>query len=92
MHNTYMPGFGKSTFAKKIRAKWLSSKCSHYVILTCNKPHCITLGMISINHEDKIKFIKDDMSKESLDDILQSLETHPSGYVQREIHNSWKLF
>lgn len=32
------------------------------------------------------------MSKELLDDILRSLETHPSGYVQREIHNLWKLF
>ncbi|KAK9187527.1 hypothetical protein WN944_018924 [Citrus x changshan-huyou] len=32
------------------------------------------------------------MSKESLDDILRSLETHPSGYVQHEIQNLWKLF
>ena len=32
------------------------------------------------------------MSKESLDDILQSLEMHRSGYVQREIHNLWILF
>ena len=42
---SYMPGFGKSIFAKK-----------------------------SIS-------IKDSMSKELLDDILRSLETHPSGYV-----------
>ena len=48
--------------------------------------------MVSVNCEDKIKFVKDDMSKESLDDILRSLETHPSGYVQREIQNLWKLF
>ena len=48
--------------------------------------------MVSVNREDKIKFVKDDMSKESLDDILRSLETHPSGYVQREIQNLWKLF
>ena len=32
------------------------------------------------------------MSKESLDDILRSLETHPSEYVHREIQNLWKLF
>ena len=32
------------------------------------------------------------MSKESLDDILRSLEMHSSGYVQYEIHNLWKLF
>ena len=48
--------------------------------------------MVSVNREDKIKFVKDGMSKESLDDILRSLETHPSGYVQREIQNLWKLF
>ena len=48
--------------------------------------------MVSDNREDKIKFVKDGMSKESLDDILRSLETHPSGYVQHEIQNLWKLF
>ena len=48
--------------------------------------------MVSVNHEDKIKFVKDDMSKESLDDILRSLKTHMSGYVQRKIQNLWKLF
>ena len=45
-----------------------------------------------MNREDKIKFIKDGMSKKSLDDILLSIETHPSGFVQHEIHNLWKLF
>lgn len=59
---------------------------------TCKKPRCKTLGMVSVNREDKIKFVKDGMSKESLDDILQSLETHPSRYIQREIQNLWKLF
>ena len=48
--------------------------------------------MVSVNREDKIKFIKDGMSKKSLDDILRSFETHPSGYVQCEIQNLWKLF
>ena len=48
--------------------------------------------MISNNHEDKIIFVKNGLSKESLDDILQSLETHRSGYVQREIHNLWVIF
>ena len=32
--------------------------------------------MISVNREDKIKLVKNGMSKESLDDILQSLETN----------------
>ncbi|KAK9175016.1 hypothetical protein WN944_027020 [Citrus x changshan-huyou] len=89
---SYMPGFGKSTFAKKRRAKRLGSECSNCVRLACKKPRCQTLGMVSVNREDKIKFVKDGMSKESLDDILRSLETHPSGYVQREIQNLWKLF
>ena len=48
--------------------------------------------MVSVSREYKIKFFKDGMSKESLNDILQSFETHPSGYVQHEIHNLWKLF
>ena len=68
---SYMPDFGsKSTFAKKKRVKQLGSKCPHCVRLACNKPHCKTLGMIYVNREDKIKFVKDGMSKESLDDIL----------------------
>ena len=87
---SYMPGFGKSTFTKKTRAMRLGSESSHCVRLACKKPRCKTLGMISVNREDKIKFIKDGMSKESLDDILRSLEMHPSGYVQRENQNLWK--
>ena len=87
-----MLSFGKSTFAKKRRAKRFGSECSHCVRLACKTPRCKTLGMVSVNREDKIKFVKDGMSKESLDDILRSLETHPSGYVQREIQNLWKLF
>ncbi|XP_052288997.1 uncharacterized protein LOC127903001 [Citrus sinensis] len=53
---------------------------------------CKSLGMVSDTREDKIKFVKDGMSKESLDDILRSLETHRSGIVQREIYNLWILF
>ncbi|XP_024041924.1 uncharacterized protein LOC112099055 [Citrus clementina] len=49
-------------------------------------------GMVYDTREDKIKFVKDGMSKESLDDILRSLETHQSGIVQREIYNLWILF
>ena len=37
--------------------------------------------MVSDNKEDKIQFIRDDLNKELLDDILLSLETHPSGYI-----------
>ncbi|KAH9801963.1 hypothetical protein KPL71_001215 [Citrus sinensis] len=49
-------------------------------------------GMESDNREDKIQFIRDGLNKESLDDILLSLETHPSGYVQGVILQLWPLF
>lgn len=48
--------------------------------------------MVSDICEDKIKFVKDGLSKESLDDILRSLEAYRSGYVQRQIYNLWILF
>jgi hypothetical protein len=48
--------------------------------------------MISINREDKIQFIKDDLSKGSLDNLLLTLETHPSGDVHRAIHDLWPHF
>jgi hypothetical protein len=43
--------------------------------------------MISINREDKIQFIKDGLSKESLDNLLLTLETHSSGDVHRAIRS-----
>ena len=89
---SYMPDFCKSTFAKKRRAKQPGSKYPNCIRFACNQPRYKTLGMVSINCEDKIKFVKDGMSKESLDDILRSLETHPSRYVQHEFHNLCKLF
>ena len=48
--------------------------------------------MVSANREDKINFIKDGLSKESLDDILLTLETHSCGVVHRELLNLWNLF
>ncbi|KAK9190382.1 hypothetical protein WN943_018987 [Citrus x changshan-huyou] len=83
---SYIPGFGKSTFAKKQRARRLGSECHNCVRLSCKLEVRKPLGMVSDNREDKIKFVKDGMSKESLDDILRSLETHRSGHVQYEIH------
>jgi hypothetical protein len=35
----------------------------------------------------KIQLIKDGLSRESLDNLLLTLETHPSGAVHREIHD-----
>jgi hypothetical protein len=48
--------------------------------------------MKSINREDELQFIKDGLSKESLDNLLLTLEMHPSGDVHRAIHNLWPHF
>ena len=49
--------------------------------------------MVSINREDKIQFIKDGLSKESLDNnLLSNLEMHPSGDVHHAIHDLWPHF
>jgi hypothetical protein len=82
---SYMPGTSKSTFAKKRRAK-RQKVCHRCARWTCNA-QCRSLGMISINHEDKIQFIKDGLSKMSLDNLLLTLETHPSGDVHHAIHD-----
>ena len=87
-----MSGFGKSTFAKKRRGRRLGLECHNCVRLSCKLEVCKSLGMVSDNRGDKIKFVKDDMSKKLLDDILRSLETHRSGHVQYEIHRLWRLF
>ena len=82
---SFMPGLGRSSYAKKRRAKRLQvcHKCARW---TCNK-RCRSLGYVSINREDKIQFIKDGLSKESLDDILLTLETHFCGVVHRKLLN-----
>jgi hypothetical protein len=48
--------------------------------------------MVSINREDEIQFIKDGLSKESLDNLLLTLETHPSEDVHHAIHDLWPNF
>jgi len=87
---SYMLGTSKSTFAKKRRAK-RQKVCHRCARWTCNA-QCRFLGMISINHEDKIQFIKDGLSKGSLDNLLLTLETHPSGDVHHAIHDLWPHF
>jgi hypothetical protein len=85
-----MSGIGKSTFTKKRHAKWLKvyHRCARW---TCNA-QCRSLGMVFINHEDKIQFIKDGLSKGSLDNLLLTFKTHPSGDVHRAIHDLWPHF
>jgi len=58
---SYMSGTGKSTFAKKRCAKRLKV-CHRCASWTCNA-QCHSLGIISINREDKIQLIKDALSK-----------------------------
>ncbi|KAH9763969.1 hypothetical protein KPL70_001356 [Citrus sinensis] len=87
----YMPGCGKGNYAKKRRARRISVACHKCARMSCNKNPC-SLGMMSDNREDKIQFIRDGLNKESLDDIILSLETHPSGYVQGAILQLWPLF
>ena len=60
--------------------------------MTCNT-RCRTLGMVSDNREDKIQFIRDGMSKETLEDISSSPEMHLSGYVHgaiRRLHTQFQ--
>jgi len=85
-----MLGIGKSTFTKKRRAKRLKV-CHRCARWTCNAKYR-SLGMTSINREDKIQFIKDGLSKESLDNLLSTLEMHPSGDVHCAIHDLWHYF
>ena len=88
--NIHMPGLGRSSYAKKRRAKRMG------VCYKCTRIHCNTrcrsLGIVSVNREDKLKFIKDGPSKESLDDVLSILETHPNGYVHITILDLWSQF
>ncbi|KAL6535998.1 hypothetical protein OROHE_012842 [Orobanche hederae] len=87
----HMPGTGRSNFAKKRKAKKLGVcyKCARW---TCDT-RCKSVGFVSKNREDKIAFIKDGLSKESMDhDIQQILDTHPSGYVHRELLALWTQF
>ena len=81
---------GISSYAKERRAKGMEV-CHKYARWICDT-HCRNIGMASINQKDKTQFLKDGLSKESLDDIWLNLKTHPSGQVQRYLLIYWKLF
>ena len=59
-----MLGMRISFYSKKRRVKRMGSAIS------VQGGHCRNKEMISVNQEDKIHFIKDGLSKESLDDII----------------------
>ncbi|KAH9735065.1 hypothetical protein KPL71_017621 [Citrus sinensis] len=87
----YMPSCGKGNYTRKRRARRIFVACHKCARMSCDKNPC-SLGMVSDNREDNIQFIRDGLNKESLDDILLSLETHPSGYVEGAILQLWPLF
>ena len=70
-------GCGKGNYARKRRARRIYVACRKCARMSCDKNPC-SLVMVSDNGEDKIQFIRGGLNKESLDDILLSLETHPS--------------
>jgi len=85
-----LPGLGRSSYSKKRRAKRMRVyyKCARW---NCNT-RCKNPGYLSIYWEDKIKCIKDGLGKESLDNILETLKTHPCGTVQYILLDLWELF
>ena len=91
----HLPGTGRSSYAKKRRAKRLGAVCHKCARWTCNGK-CRSVGMTSINREDKIRFIKDGLCKENLDllygDNQITLDSHPSGDVQRQLRDLWPQF
>lgn len=82
-----LAGLGKSSYSKKRRAKRMDvcRKCARW---TCDT-RCRNIGWASRNRYDKIDFIKNGLSKESLDDIHLTLETHSCGTVQNHIIALW---
>ena len=86
----FMSGMRRSSCSKKRRVKRMGvyHKCTRW---TCDKCYR-SKEIISINREDKIHFIKDRLSKESLDDIIQALEMHPSRDVHHVLLDLVKLF
>ena len=80
----YMLGGSKGNYARKRRSQRIYVAYHKCPRMRCDKNPC-SLRMMFDNREDKIQFIIDGLNKESLDDIILSLETHPSGYVQGAI-------
>ena len=85
-YNRFMPGMGRSSYSKKRRAKRMRV-CHKCARRTCDM-RCRNIGMASIN----LQFLKDGLSKESLDDIWLTLEMHPYRLVQQYLLFYWKLF
>ena len=85
-----LPGLGRISYLKKMRAKRMRvcHKCARW---NCDT-RCRNHEYLFINREDKINCIKYGLSKESLDNILETLEPHPCRVVQRILLNLWELF
>ena len=81
----YMFGYRKGNYSRKWRARRLQVSYHKCARTNYNESSSICLGMMSYIRKENIQFIRDDLNKKSLDDILLTLKTHPSEYVQREI-------
>ena len=85
-----MPRMGRSSYSKKRKAKIMG------VYYKCANGHVISAVRVKewflVNREDKIWFIKDGLSKESLDDIIQTLKTYHNGDVYIILLDLVKLF
>ena len=79
----------RSSYSMKKRAKRMEvyHKCARW---TYDK-HCKSKRMILVNQEEKIHFIKDELSKKSLYEIIQVLDIHFSGNVRHISLNLVKL-
>ena len=87
-YNRFMLGMRRNSYSKRAKRIGVCHKCARW---TCDT-RCRNIGMASTYREDKIQFLNEGLSKESLDDIRLTLETHPCGQVQRYLFIYWKLF
>jgi len=86
----HLLGMGKSSYSKKHKTKKMKV-CHKYTKWNCDA-RCKNPRFISINREDKFWCIKDRLSKESLDDVRQSLKARPSRDVHSVLLDLFQLF
>ena len=91
---SYVPGFGKSTFAKKRRAKRLGLKCHNCVRLSCKWEVCKSLWMVKIKLNSlKIAWVKNHWMTSY--NLLRSIEVDMCNvrfiicgyYSKKKVHN-----
>jgi hypothetical protein len=86
---SYLVGSPVVVFSDHAALKYLLSKKDSKARLV---RWILLLQEFDITIKDKkgtVQFIKDGLSKQSLDNLLLTLKTHPSGNVHRAIHDLW---